>query len=875
MHLVELRTLGELNIRHNNVPVQFLTLDARVLFTYLALHSGSEFAPQVLADSLFASAECPLTRLREAQENLWEAFPLAIRMFRGLSVKEANELGAAIRLTSQPPVISLAVDALDLVDALETDWVGLDKPEAAALLTEAAVAISKGMAPGVTGAWIDDWRESLCGLYRDATVRFLAADPALCLKTRSERLFSGGSPKISAPAATPFFGRVEELENLRELLSQGERVISLVGLGGAGKTRLALELLSTLPGELQHWQQATVSLSGVSTRGALLEALRKGLGQQMGDALQDGRDPLGTICRTLQEPTVLFLDNAEDAVRNSQDGEVVQTLGYLVYRCPQVILLSTSRCRIGLPEEYVFSVEGLPFPTDDEQTDQALEDLEARYPGLEMLTSSIQSASGRNLDSAQTQTLVALLKQSGGLPLSIELLATRISKHGATLPSAEQIKFSAGSPRSAIDWALEPLSSTTHTFLNQLSIFEGAFTIEDARAITNEPEVEYRLTELDDAGLVTLIRTDKLENPAYRLSAAVREYKYDALKSSNGFSALLHRYDHHFAQLASAGNEGLRGVERVIWIPRLKQAAPDILSIIQRNLSLNSEVGFAAQVFSYFVHYIIASAQPHAGISLAQQVAQRIYEVGDLPELLEIEAIDALGRLQTMVGSYEVAEGNLKQVFSFWQSGDYVRESARCANSLAICSERQGRFNEAKGYYDVAWRGFYQLNERRTCAQILQNMAYSLRKNNLWNEAHDLLKEACEIVTTEFPSEPLTAKFLFDYAETLYVLGDEKAFNAAQDTLRILDNEQDVLRLANTIMLIGLFLKRHGKYPSLDSDFLILCGWSVSHEITDKPAFVVELQAEVNCHISEMRLKEIPVFSKNDLELIRKQVLTL
>ncbi|MGC4045715.1 MAG: hypothetical protein QM758_18145 [Armatimonas sp.] len=99
------------------------------------------------------------------------------------------------------------------------------------------------MAPGISGAWRYDWREQLCGLYRDATVRFMAADPALCLQIREERLFAGASTKAEPQALeTPFYGRTAELsELLCERLAGGERVITLVGLGGAGKTRLAME----------------------------------------------------------------------------------------------------------------------------------------------------------------------------------------------------------------------------------------------------------------------------------------------------------------------------------------------------------------------------------------------------------------------------------------------------------------------------------------------------------------------------------------------------------------------------------------------------------------------------------------------------------
>ncbi|MGC4046896.1 MAG: tetratricopeptide repeat protein [Armatimonas sp.] len=359
------------------------------------------------------------------------------------------------------------------------------------------------------------------------------------------------------------------------------------------------------------------------------------------------------------------------------------------------------------------------------------------------------------------------------------------------------------------------------------------------------------------------------------MSPAVREFVREDLEVSPEFPTLLMQYEGYFAQLAAEGNIGLRGLERIIWLPRLKQAAGDILSVIHRNLKADSHVGFAAEVFSTFAHFFVVNSNPHEGMSLAERVLNRIHEVGDLPQLLEIEAIDALGRLQTAAGFYPKAEINLKYVFPFWQSGDYVREIARCANNLAICCDRQGRFDESTMYYEVALQGFYKLNERRAYAQSLQNMAYRLRIINKWNEAHDLIKQACEIVTVEFPSEPITAKFLYDYAEVLYVLGNDKAMHVIKDIMKILENGQDTLRLANSAMLAGLLVKRNKNYSHINGDVLLLCGWSISKSITDEPSFVTQIQSEINTCISEMRLKEIPVFSEKDLELIRMQILTL
>ncbi len=810
-----------------------------------------------------------MERLIGAQKALWEVFPLSIRLFRGLSAEDAQRLGAPMRVSAQPPILSLSVDALDLVEALESDWQALERPEAAALLTEAALAIGKGLLPSLSGEWVDSWRERLCTLYRDATVRFIAADPALCLKTRAERPFAGGAPRVAEPPTAGFYGRTTELEELQRLLQDGERVVSLVGLGGAGKTRLALELLQNLPERIQDWAVARVSLGGVTTRGGLLEALRKGLGQQTGDILQDGRDPLGPICRALHDPTILYLDNVEDAVRDA-DGDVVQSLSYLAYRCPETILLSTSRCRIGLPEEFVFPVEGLSLPTEEEQSRLSLDELLSAYPGLQMLGNAVKDIAGIGLTEANLSTFLELLRLGGGLPLCIELLAARVGA-GTELPTPEEIKTSAGSPRGAIDWALGSLSDATRDFLLRLSVFSGAFRTEDAEIVTGELESGYRLAELDDAGLLSVL---PLEGPAYQLPTAVRDLARENLESSGLLEPLLERHADHFASLTEQGEIGLRGVERVSWIARLSHAHADIVVAIQNRLRIDSQVEVAAKMFTSFSSFLLIDSRPHEGIDIANRINRRILQIDGVSERIQVEVRDALGRCQLVGGFNTEAEVNLKQVFPFRIADNDIRARARCANNIAVSLDKQKRYTESVPYYDVAWKGFNELGERFPVAQILQNMASGLNDTGDWQAACDSLKKACEIVVTDFPGQSLIAKFLFDYAEALFVLGK---FNDATETvkeiLQVVSDSEHNLRMAHTLMLFGLIQEKSGTCDQDLMDKCLVMGWAYYVEHPAVRGFDEIVFSQIEEFITRKNLKELPVCGENDLVSLKNRVL--
>jgi predicted ATPase len=877
VHTVTVRALGKLHISHNGEAIDTLPPDAMLLFAYLSLFPGFDHIPSAICEALFPG-DGGLARLESAQQALFAEFPLSVRLFRGISVQDAIRLDCGLGVGSSPPLVRLETDVLDLVQALESDWRTLGRREAAALLTEAAAAMDRVLLPDVEGAWKDSLGERLCMLFRQASVAFFSADVRSCATIRKGRLFAGmSSPAESLVPVAPqdgavsgrFYGRESELDLLRQLLQEGERIVSIVGLGGVGKSRLALELLQNLPERFHGWRVAHVALGNVTTRAGLLEALRKGLGQRTGDLLQDGRDPLGALCRTLYEPTLLYLDNVEDAVREP-DGEVVKALGYLSYRCPETVILATSRCRIGIPDEYVFALEGLALPTEMECQQQASEDLYEHYPALEMLDDALKGALKGGLASVGLADRVALLRHSGGLPLSIELLAMRSATNGA-LPDLETLPATASIPRQAIDWALDPLSEATKAFLTRLSVFRGAFTPEDAEIVTGDSEAAYRLTELDDAGLVAAV---PLEGALYRLPAAVRDTLRESQEALPDRIALEESHAAHYARIAVEGEVALRGPERVLWLPRLRQTLDDVLEVIRFRLRCGEKIEQAAEVISASVTTLGNESRPHEGIALGEQILAALLTQYTITEKPCVVVRDTIARLQITVGYFAEAEAILRDIFPLLQEMKDIRSIARAANNFAVALNQQEKFEEARSYYEVAWKGFTELGERRAAAQILQNVAYGCFAAENWSEAHRLLENAYQIVTNELPEETLTAKFLSDYAEVLYIIGRyEDAERVAKSILRIIDSEDDILRISNTVTLIGLIGNKMDKSKLAWRNEMIMVSSVFSSSILKRSSFSRKVESEINEVVREFYLKEIPVFDKSDIFELRSKIL--
>jgi predicted ATPase/DNA-binding CsgD family transcriptional regulator len=318
---------------------------------------------------------------------------------------------------------------------------------------------------------------------------------------------------------TPLIGRERELAGARVLLAGG-RLLTLVGVGGSGKTRLALEVVRGEPGAV------FVDLAPVREPGQFLPAVARALGLR-----EAGAQPLPvTLYRYLRQwGALLVLDNFEHLL------EAAGELAGLLQRCPEMRVLVTSRAPLQVPGEQLLQVQPLPVP--DLRALPAPAEL-AAISSVALFAARVRAAQPDfAVDAGNARTIAEVCLALDGLPLALELAAAQVRRYGL----AEVLARSRGrfmlwqSPRrgvpdrhrtlaGAIQWSVALLDAPAAALFRRLSVFAGGWTASAAAEVCGEPgmDVPALLATLVDQSLVVAAETRS--GLRYRMLETLREF---------------------------------------------------------------------------------------------------------------------------------------------------------------------------------------------------------------------------------------------------------------------------------------------------------------------------------------------------------------
>jgi DNA-binding SARP family transcriptional activator/tetratricopeptide (TPR) repeat protein len=297
--------------------------------------------------------------------------------------------------------------------------------------------------------------------------------------------------------ADDFIGRRVELAELDRRLRSGLRLVTVLGVGGIGKSALARRISA-------HHNAVWVELEDLrDTQGFLWR-----VGMRLGADLLGERDLVGQLSRTLARGPrrLLALDNAEHL------RDLPVCLARMLAEIPALALLVTSRERLGLPEESVFTLGGLPCPDEDSRDAEAA----AAFDAVRLFVSCARKVRPAFRLDEHSAAVVRIVEAVGGWPLAIklaaswvrllspELIAVDLQSSLETLvanPGAgEPVRLSHASISSVIEASLSRLNSSDFGMLEALSVFDGGFTHEAARQVAGMGLPA--LASLADRGLV-------------------------------------------------------------------------------------------------------------------------------------------------------------------------------------------------------------------------------------------------------------------------------------------------------------------------------------------------------------------------------------
>jgi len=363
-------------------------------------------------------------------------------------------------------------------------------------------------------------------------------------------------PRPYAPV--PLLGRERELAELGELLANpAQRLITITGLGGIGKTRLALAAAAAQADTFLHGA-VFVDLTATSTANRLPQAILLALYQP----LQGDQNPQAQLIRYLQDKELLLvLDNYEPLLPE------ISLLCELLKRAPQVTLLVTSRERLALQAEQIFALEGLPYPQ------QGVINGADEFAAPQLFLQRVRQFQRHFApDGEEWAALLRICRATQGLPLALELAAAAVQARSCveiatTLTLGKALVLAPlrdraarhASIATAFEYSWRLLLAPEQQCLRQLAVFRGGFDRAAAQAVAGA-------TAALLAGLVDKSLLQTLPAGRYTLHTLIQQFAADKLQAAGEAMASEQRHFDYCLMLAQQAETRLRGHEHKQWL---------------------------------------------------------------------------------------------------------------------------------------------------------------------------------------------------------------------------------------------------------------------------------------------------------------------
>jgi len=374
--------------------------------------------------------------------------------------------------------------------------------------------------------------------------------------------------------ATSFVGRVQELAEVEKLV-RGARLVTVTGVGGAGKTRLALQVAASMSAEFSGgtW---LVELAAVTDPHLVVSAAAAALGV----AEQPGHPLLDSLVEHLADAkTLLVIDNCEHVI-----GASARLVDAILTGTAGATIITTSRELLGIGGEVAYGMRSMSLPGHAD-TSAARE--VSRYDAVRLFVErAAASKTDFHLTEENAPSVAEICRRLDGMPLALELAAARIRSFSPQQIAGhldQRFRLLTGGSRTAlprqqtlaaaIDWSYQLLNPAERSLFERLSVFKGGFTLEAAEYVcVDETTAAFDVMELIPS-LVdkSLVAADTAGAEArYGLLETIRQFARDLLDEQAQADEFRLRHAEHFVGLAEAAEPHVRGVDERLWWGRIE-----------------------------------------------------------------------------------------------------------------------------------------------------------------------------------------------------------------------------------------------------------------------------------------------------------------
>ena len=519
----------------------------------------------------------------------------------------------------------------------------------------------------------------------------LGVAPSAELSALHDAIAEQGAPRIATPrAACPddagFVGRAAELRTIVDLLAKGEcRLVSLLGPGGVGKTRLAQRAMNELAASFADGA-VFVPLDDVATAGELPGRVAR----EFGVKLAGSTAPIEQVAAFLREREMLLvLDNFEQLAAHAP---LVQTL---LAAAPRVRAIVTTRVRLGIAAEWLVPLDGLPCPEAEDR------DRVESFDAARLFVQAARRVEPALAPQLEADAIVDICRAVGGLPLALEIAAAWIRVLSCEAIAAELSKGSellhavdpARPPRHAsievvFDQSWHLLSGREREALARLSMFRGGFAAEAARAVTGASLPV--LAALADKSLLRKEGSRMHLHPLVAQLAARRLSEGEARHAAERAHALYHHRE--MAERRRAVEDGDR--DALSWMERELE---NCRAAFRWSIAQDDAQTLARSIRTLLFFYD-HRGRFEEGLALFQEGSRAPCASSD--GLLGARLLAATSHLAYRLDRYAEAEATAERAQALAPRDRDTR--LQCLKVLAACALRRGRHADAKRFYRKA-----------------------------------------------------------------------------------------------------------------------------------------------------------------------------
>jgi len=604
---------------------------------------------------------------------------------------------------------------------------------------------------------------------------------------------------------TSFVGRERELIEIKRLLPR-TRLLTLVGVGGLGKTRLALQVSAEV---LDAYRDGVwlVQFAPLEDPGLVPQSVATVLGLKE----EAGRSLMQTLAEHLaSRHLLLVLDNAEHLL--AACALVADTL---LPQCPQLVILATSREKLGMAGEQTYPVPAMSTP--DIEQDATVEGL-AQYESVRLFIERARlNLPHFAVTDDNASALASVCSRLDGIPLAIELAAARVRSMAVeevdrrldqrfrlltggsvTAPRRHQTL------RALIDWSYDLLADAEKALLRRASVFANGWTLESAEQTCvgdgiEDWEVLDIVTSLTDKSLV--VAEERNGVARYGLLETVRQYARERLQETGQEARWRNRHLACFLALAEKAEPHLKEADQQAWLVRLDAERDNLRVAMEWSTTdpgdTNAGLRLAGALWRFWIFRGLLS-ENRACLSKLFAATPRMQTAA------RAKALFGAGVLAWLQSDYPAAQALQEDALEHWRALGDRFGIADCLHTLGRYAIDRGEYAPARALLEESLGIRRELGDRREVANSLRNLG------DVATNLGDLL-----VAKTRYEESLAIFRDLGDRMSIAVVVGNlgrlaywqedySTARQAAEESLEISRELADIFDASVALNLLGL-----------------------------------------------------------------------